>query len=47
MPDVRDAAAVLAERGELVVTQRGREVDARTARGPIRLGARGCGRGRD
>lgn len=38
MPHVREAAAVLAERGEVVATQRGRPVDARTARGPIRLG---------
>ena len=39
MPHVRQAAAVLAERGDIVVTQRGVSVDARTARGPIRLGA--------
>ena len=38
MPHVREAAATLAERGEVVVTQRGEEVDARTARGPIRVG---------
>jgi hypothetical protein len=38
MPDVREAAAALADRGEVVVTQRGEPVDARTARGPIRLG---------
>lgn len=38
MPHVREAASVLAERGELCVTQRGEPVDARTARGPIRLG---------
>lgn len=38
MPHVREAAAVLAGRGELRVTQRGEPVDARTARGPIRLG---------
>lgn len=38
MPHVREAAAVLADRGEIVVTQRGAPVDARTARGPIRLG---------
>ena len=38
MPHVREAAAALAERGEIVVTQRGAPVDARSARGPIRLG---------
>jgi hypothetical protein len=38
MPEVRERAARLADRGEIVVTQRGRPVDARTARGPIRLG---------
>ena len=38
MPDVRYAAATLAERGAIAVTQSGRRVDARTARGPIRLG---------
>ncbi|HEX8645652.1 MAG TPA: DUF3253 domain-containing protein [Thermoleophilaceae bacterium] len=38
MPHVREAAAVLAERGEIAVTQRGERVDALTARGPIRLG---------
>jgi hypothetical protein len=38
MPHVREAAAELAERGAISVTQRGEPVDARTARGPIRLG---------
>ncbi len=38
MPHVREAAAQLAERGEIRVLQKGRPVDARTARGPIRLG---------
>ena len=38
MPHVREAAAVLAERREIAVTQGGAPVDARTARGPIRLG---------
>ena len=38
MPHVREAAAELAERDEIAVTQRGERVDARTARGPIRLG---------
>lgn len=39
MPHVRESAATLADRGEIVVTQRGEPVDARTARGPIRLGS--------
>jgi hypothetical protein len=39
MPHVREAAAQLAERGEIAVTQKGEAVDARTVRGPIRLGA--------
>jgi hypothetical protein len=38
MPHVREAAAELADRGAIEVTQRGEPVDARTARGPIRLG---------
>lgn len=38
MPHVREAAARLADRGELVVLQRGEPVNARTASGPIRLG---------
>jgi hypothetical protein len=38
MPHVREAAATLADRGELVVTQKGEPVDARTAKGPLRLG---------
>jgi hypothetical protein len=38
MPDVREAAARMAERGDVAVTQRGCVVDARSARGPIRLG---------
>lgn len=37
MEAVRERAAVLAERGEIAVTQRGRTVDVRTARGPVRL----------
>ncbi len=41
MPHVRESAATLAERGELRVTQKGRVVNARTARGPIRLGPPG------
>lgn len=38
MAAVREGAAELAERGEIRVTQRGQPVDARLARGPIRLG---------
>jgi hypothetical protein len=38
MPALRAAAAALAASGQIVVTQRGRPVDAATARGPIRLG---------
>jgi hypothetical protein len=38
MPHVREAAAELADRGTIEVTQRGKRVDARHARGPIRLG---------
>ncbi|MBK8976567.1 MAG: DUF3253 domain-containing protein [Planctomycetes bacterium] len=37
MPQVRAVAAWLATTGEIVVTQRGVEVDAVGARGPIRL----------
>jgi hypothetical protein len=40
MPHVREAAAQLAERGAIAVTQKGRPVeDARSVKGPIRLGA--------
>lgn len=38
MPAVREQAARLAAEGLIAVTQGGRPVDARTARGPIRLG---------
>lgn len=38
MPAAREAAARLADRGEVVVTQKGMEVDAVKARGPIRIG---------
>ncbi len=38
MPAVRAAAADMAARGEITVTQRGQPVDAVAARGPIRLG---------
>ena len=41
MPQVRAAAAGMAARGELRVTQRGAPVDALTAAGPIRLGRAG------
>ena len=37
MPAAREAAARMAGRGEVVVTQKGRPVDALTARGPIRI----------
>jgi hypothetical protein len=38
MPDAREAAARMADRGEAVVTQKGQVVDGRSARGPIRIG---------
>lgn len=38
LSDVRAAAVELAEAGEVVILQRGREVDGRSARGPIRIG---------
>ena len=37
MEPVRERAAAMADGGRLEVTQSGRVVDARTARGPIRL----------
>lgn len=37
MDQVRGAAARLAARGEVEVTQRGRVVDIGTARGPVRI----------
>jgi hypothetical protein len=37
MPAAREAAARLADAGEVVVTQGGRVVDVRTARGPVRV----------
>jgi Protein of unknown function (DUF3253) len=40
MPGAREAAARMANRGELVVTQRGEPVDPLAARGPIRLARR-------
>jgi len=39
MPAVREAAAQLAETSRIRVTQKGREVDVRSARGPVRLAA--------
>ncbi len=38
MSDVRSVAIELAEAGEVVILQRGREVDGSRARGPIRIG---------
>jgi len=38
LSDVRSVAVDLAEAGEVVILQRGREVDGRLARGPIRIG---------
>lgn len=38
MPDVRQVAAKLAKRGQIVVKQGGVVVDVETATGPIRLG---------
>ena len=44
MPAVRVAAADLAQRGAVLVLQRGRPVDPGSARGPIRIGlAEGAG----
>jgi hypothetical protein len=40
MEPVREAAAKLAEAGEIEVTQKGRPVTIGEARGPIRLGLR-------
>ena len=37
MPAAREAAARMADRGEVVVTQKGTPVDALQARGPIRI----------
>ncbi len=37
MGAVREAAAALADEGRVEVTQRGRVVDLRTARGPVRV----------
>ncbi len=40
MDSVRNAAAAMADRDEIEITQRGAVVDARIAQGPIRLRAR-------
>jgi hypothetical protein len=37
MQPTRDAARRLVDRGEVVITQKGRVVDVSTARGPIRI----------
>lgn len=37
MPAVREVATELAEAGRIVVTQKGRRVDPRAVRGPVRL----------
>ena len=37
MPEVRATAARMAAKGQLRVTQKGREIDPQSARGPIRL----------
>lgn len=42
MPAARDVAAALADDGLVEVRQRGRPVDVRTARGPVKI-ARGPG----
>ena len=38
MPAIRDVAAQLVDRGKIVATQRGREIEIGSAKGPIRLG---------
>ena len=47
MPAAREAAARMADRGEVVVTQKGTEVDALSARGPIRIARAPAARGAD
>jgi hypothetical protein len=37
MPDAREAAARMADRGEVEVTQKGEVVEVRSARGPVRI----------
>lgn len=37
MPEARLAAARMADRGEVQVTQKGQVVDVRSARGPVRI----------
>jgi hypothetical protein len=39
IPSIRETAAALADEGRIAVTQGGRPVDPRSARGPIRLTA--------
>lgn len=41
MPLVRAVADAMASQGEVVVTQKGRAVQAATARGPVRIGLAG------
>lgn len=41
MPEVRDAGAEMAARGEIVVTQKGVVVDLSQTRGPVRFGLPG------
>jgi hypothetical protein len=41
MQPVRDAALALEAEGEIVLTQRGRVVDGRTAKGPVRFARSG------
>jgi hypothetical protein len=40
MPDVRNAAAALQRDGRLRIMQRGRDIDAALAKGPVRLASR-------
>ena len=41
MDEVREAAARLADRGEIVITQRGRKLPSRGYKGPVRLAKAG------
>ncbi|MEM9277166.1 MAG: DUF3253 domain-containing protein [Pseudomonadota bacterium] len=38
MPQVREVADKLAQAGEIIVTQKGKQVDIVQAKGPVRLG---------
>lgn len=40
MPDVRRVAATMAAAGDVIVTQKGAEVDLETVRGPVRISVR-------